>query len=115
MSLKHILRTSFYTTAIAAFVSGNPFHMGDREAGSENGITPSTSDTLINWSVITDSAPNEQKSFLLLLNETGTEGTLPVHFITSKNVLKGEPLNSDDPQLATAEVACSFLKQIWIL
>lgn len=63
MSLKQILRTSFYTTAIAVFISGNPVHMEDRRARSENGITPSTSVTLISWSVITDSAPNEQKSF----------------------------------------------------
>lgn len=59
MSLEQILGTSFYTTAIAAFVSGDPFHMEDKGARSEDGIIPSTSDTLINWSIITDSAPNE--------------------------------------------------------
>lgn len=63
MSLKQILRTSFYTTATAVFISGNPVHMEDRRVRRENGITLSTSDTLISWSIITDSAPDEQKSF----------------------------------------------------
>lgn len=68
ISLKKILITSFYTTAIAVFISGHPVHMEDRKARSENDITPSTSDTLISWSVITVSAPSErtEEPFLLL-------------------------------------------------
>lgn len=63
MNLKQVLTTSFCPTAVIAFISGNPVHMEDRRAQSENYIIPSTLDKLISWSIITDSASNEKNSF----------------------------------------------------
>lgn len=114
--LKANSQKKLYTTAIAVFISCHPVHMEDRRARSENDITSSTSDILISWSVITDSAPSEQKNLFSLWMERHRRYATPaIHYW--QTILKGELLHSDDPelQLATAEAACSFLKQIWIL
>lgn len=76
MSLKQVLRKSFCTTVITAFISGNPINMEERKARSENCIIPPISDKLISWSIITDSAPNEKHSFVPF-EQKGTEGTIP--------------------------------------